>query len=193
MIYVNQLGYPHVHYNHNVANGGVPEERRNVATSGCGLCSACMIVNNLTTKRLEVEECARLAEECGANERVGSRMRVLGPVIAERYGLVYSTTNDPAELVAHLQNGGMAVANVAGDHDDYHGLFSSRSGHYVVIISTDGKELCVLDPSYQFGKFDTDSRRGKVRLDIPFIYCSLEDMEADVAPRDIHYYLFKRR
>ena len=28
MKFINQNDYPHVKYNHNVANGGVPEERR---------------------------------------------------------------------------------------------------------------------------------------------------------------------
>ena len=193
MHYVNQLGYPHVHYEHNVDHGGVIPERRNIATSGCGLCSACMVVENLTTKHLSVEECVKLTEACGANATVGSRMRILGPVIAERYGLEYCATNDPNEVTDCLRKGGQVIANVTGDHDDYKGLFSDRSGHYVVIIAVDGEELCVLDPSYRFGKFDTDERRNKVRLDIPFIYCSLADMEADVAACEIHYYLFRRR
>ena len=192
LYYVNQLGYPHVRYEHNIENGGVIPERRNVATSGCGICCACMIVGNLTPVRPSVEEFTKLTMECGANGIVGSRMRILGPVIAEKYGLEYSTTNDPQVLLAHLSTGGMAVANVSGDREGYKGLLSTRA-HYVVIERASGDELCILDPAYQFGKFDTDERRGKVRLELPRVYCSLADMEVDTATRDIHYYLFSRR
>lgn len=48
MLYLNQLDHRGVPYRHNVKNGGVPPERQNVATSGCGLCSMCMIVDQLT-------------------------------------------------------------------------------------------------------------------------------------------------
>ena len=49
MLYVNQLEYRDIPYQHNMAHGGAPEDRRNVATSGCGLCSACMIVDGSDT------------------------------------------------------------------------------------------------------------------------------------------------
>ena len=71
-------------------------------------------------------------------------------------------------------------------------MFTDR-GHYVVILSACGEELCVLDPAYQFGKFDRDDRRDKVRVEVPFLYCSVEAMEADVATREIHYYLFSQK
>ena len=45
MRYLNQLDYRHVPFYHNASGGGVPEDRRNVATSGCGLCSMCMTVD----------------------------------------------------------------------------------------------------------------------------------------------------
>jgi len=192
LYYVNQLGYPHVRYEHNVENGGVIPERRKVATSGCGICCACMIVGNLTAVRPSVEEFTKLTMECGANCRLGSRMRILGPVIAKKYGLEYSTTNDPQVLLAHLNAGGMAVAYVSGHREGHRGLLSNIS-HYVVIEKAVGEELCVLDPAYQFGKFDTEDRRGKVRLELPRVFCSLADMEADAEPREIHYYLFRRK
>ena len=192
LYYVNQLGYPHVRYEHNVENGGVIPERRNVATSGCGICCACMVVGNLTPVRPSVEEFTKLTMECGANGRVGSRMRILGPEIARRYHLEYGTTNDPQEMLSCLEQGGIVVANMAADPVTGKGLFTDR-GHYVVILSACGEELCVLDPAYQFGKFDRDDRRDKVRVEVPFLYCSVEAMEADVATREIHYYLFSQK
>lgn len=192
LYYVNQLGYPHVYYYHNAEGGGVREDRRNIGTSGCGLCCAAMALGNLTGIRLTPEEMSKFTMDCGANGVVGSRMRILGPALAEKYGLKYSHTNDPEEMLRCLDRGGQVIANVSGDHDDYKGLFSDRSGHYVLIIGREGEELCVSDPAYRFGKFDTDDRRHKIsRIQVPLVWCSLKYMEEDVAARAIHYYLLE--
>jgi len=192
MLYLNQLEYHHIPYNHNMDNGGVPEERRSVATSGCGLCSLCMIVDHLTVFYLDIEECVKLAEEHGANRKMGTDLRVLSPIVAEHFELDYFATNDRDELIEHLNNGGQAVANVGGDREGYAGLFSN-GGHYVVVVSIDGDEVCILDPSYEPGKFDEESRAGKVREDAPFLYCSIDDLMKDTDNRDPGFYLFKRR
>lgn len=192
MLYLNQNDYRTVPYYHNVANGGVPEERRWIATSGCGICSACMIVEHLTTKPLPLEECIKLSERSGANREIGTRMRLLGPLVAEIYDLDFEMTNDIDKLIAHLQAGGEAAVNVGGDHDDYVGLFSHK-GHYIVAVSTDGKEVCILDPSYTVGKYEEEGRKGKVRVNYPFAYCSVADLAADVQNREIPFYLFKRK
>ena len=192
MLYLNQKDYRNVPYYHNVANGGVPEERRWIATSGCGICSACMIVEHLTTKPLPLEECIKLSERSGANREIGTRMRLLGPLVAEIYDLDFEMTNDIDKLIAHLQAGGEAAVNVGGDHDDHVGLFSHK-GHYIVAVSTDGKEVCILDPSYTVGKYEEEGRKGKVRVNYPFAYCSVADLAADVQNREIPFYLFKRK
>ena len=95
MLYLNQLDYRGVPYRHNIKNGGVPPERQNVATSGCGLCSVCMIVDQLTVYSLSVPDCAALAEASGANWRVGCDMTILGPAAARRFDLEYGGTWDP--------------------------------------------------------------------------------------------------
>lgn len=192
MLYLNQLDYRDVPYHHNVANGGVPEKRRWISTSGCGICSACMIVEHLTARTLPLEECVKLSERSGANKEIGTRMKLLGPFIAELYDLEYSTTKDPKELIAHLQAGGEAAVNVGGDHDDHIGLFS-HGGHYIVAVAYDGEKVCILDPSYKVGKYEEEGRKGKVHVNYPFAYCSIEDLDADVQNREIPYYLFKRK
>lgn len=193
MYYVNQLGYPHIEYLHNVENGGAPEQRRNIATSGCGICSACMIVGNLTEVKPTVEEMRDLVYESGANARVGSRLRILGPAMAEKYGLLYDFTNDADEMMACLNDGGMVIANVAGDQEGYKGLFS-YIGHYVVILKAEGTLLCVADPAYRYGKFDTEENRPRIsRIEVPLVWTELKYMEEDVAARDIRYYLFRKK
>ena len=192
MLYLNQLDYRNVPYYHNMAHGGVPENRRWISTSGCGICSACMIVEHLTARTLPLEECIKLSERSEANREIGTRMHLLGPLVAELYHLEYSTTKDVNELLEHLRNGGEAIVNVGGDHDDYIGLFS-KGGHYIVAVSYDGEEVCILDPSYKVGKYEEEGRQGKVRVSYPFAYCSPENLDADVKNKEIPYYLFKRK
>ena len=195
MLYINQREYAHVPYNHNTDFGGAPEERRNVGTSGCGICCGCMIVDHLTTYRLTVEECVRLAEDSGANKFIGTSLRVLGPVIAEKFGLAFSTTSDRGELLAHLSRGGAAIAHIGGDREEHIGLFSHK-GHYVTVIAADAETqtACILDPTGSDpGKFDEPGRIGKVRIDKPFIYCSIDDLMKDVEPRNPGFYLFRRK
>ena len=192
MIYLNQLEYPEMKYNHNMDEGGAPEGWDNVKAAGCGLCSICMVVDQLTTKALELADCVRISEENGANRKLGTNMQILGPVVAGMYGLNYSNTNDPEAVRACLQNGGRVIANVGGDREGYVGLFS-HIGHYIVLVSIDGEEVCVLDPSRKEGKFEEEGREGKVRLGDPFVYCALEHLIKDCDNRDPGFHLFTRK
>ncbi len=192
MRYLNQLEYPDMKYNHNMDEGGAPEGKDNVKAAGCGLCCLCMVVDQLTTKTLELADCIRLSETCGANRKMGTNLRVLGPVVAELYGLTYSNTNDPEVVKECLQKGGRVVANVGGDRENYIGLFS-HIGHYIELVSIEGAELCILDPSRKEGKFDEEGREGKVRLGDPFVYCTMDDLVRDCANRDPGFHLFTRK
>ena len=56
MKYINQLDYPHLPYYTDAANPEKTEEEkmRTVAKSGCGLCCACMMIDQLTTEELKL-------------------------------------------------------------------------------------------------------------------------------------------
>lgn len=190
MLYLNQLEYSHIKYYHNAAHGGPIEGRDNVGTSGCGLCSLCMIVDHLTTDSLDLEECVRLSEESGANHSFGTDMKILGPIIAERFGLDMDTTTHKSVLIAHLQNGGEAIAHVGNKGEGVPGLFTAR-GHYVTLISAKNEEICILDPSFKDDKFDTDDRRDKVRIVSPFVYCTVDTLLGEIKGNG--FYLFKRK
>lgn len=192
MQYLNQLGYPHIAYMHGTSTGGVPKKYRNVGTSGCGLCSACMMVDRLTDQILTIEEAVKLSEDNGANIIAGTRMCILGPVLAEKYNLTFAMTKSTAELVDCLQRGGAAIINVGGNHDDYVGVFS-KGGHYIFGLSTDGENICILDPSWSSSKMHTPEREGKVLEDPPFLYCSLKTLEEDTQNRETPFYLFMRK
>ncbi len=192
MLYLNQLDYRHIPYYHNAGQGGPHPDYNNVATSGCGLCSLCMLINHLTGETLSVEECVKLSETVGGNYAIGTRMTVLGPVAAEKFGLEYSLTSDVRELVEHLKNGGEAIARVVGVKDGTLGIFT-RSRHYIQIPGLRGEQVMVLDPSFKEGKYDEPLRQGLVEVDYPFVYCSPEVLAAELDPANPEFYLFKKK
>lgn len=195
MKYVCQLDYPHIPYHTNTTRPELPESERNrtVAQSGCGLCSACMVVDYLTDRALSVEDCVRLSEDSGASPRRGTSMHILGPVLAEKFDLDYRNTNDLAEAIAHLRSGGAIIAHVRVPDGCEIGLFT-KGEHYIVLLSTDGKEFCILDPSYAEGKFDIPARAGKVNAkNAPYLYCDVNLVDAETATALPKYHLFSRK
>lgn len=190
MLFLNQKDYRHIPYMHDLDNGGAPPERRNVATSGCGLCTVCMIVDHLTTKSLSLEACARLSEDNGANRSAGCSLRILGPVIADMFDLDFTVTGSAEELVAHLQAGGEAAVNVRCSENGP-GIFTAR-GHWINAVSTDGKEVCILDPNYAPNKFRQYEDQGLIRVCEPFLYCSVETLHGETR-NEKPYCLFSRK
>lgn len=182
MIYIDQKQYAHVPYYNRADLGGPLPGRGTVATSGCGMCCLCMAVDHLTMESLAIEEAVRLAESSGANKGNGTSLRVLAPVVAERFGLRYQGSDSREDVVACLRSGGRVIANAAGDRDGKPGLFSHRQ-HYILLISTDGEQVCILDPYLYEGKFEEEGRAGKVRQEGVFLYCSLDTLMANVIDR----------
>ena len=118
MKYINQLEHRDIPYEHNLDHGGVPEEKRNVAAAGCGPSCLCMMVDALTLSTYELTDCLKLSNEVGANREIGTSLKILGPVVAERFNLNYGETSDLNELKAHLAKGGLAIANSGGDREE---------------------------------------------------------------------------
>ena len=171
---------------------GVPEEKRNVAAAGCGPSCLCMMVDALTLSTYELTDCLKLSNEVGANREIGTSLKILGPVVAERFNLNYGETSDLNELKAHLAKGGLAIANSGGDREGYTGVFT-HGGHYILVVSADDNEACILDPSYKEGKYEEPGRDGKARAVDGFVYCSLKVLAEDCANRTPSYYLFSRK
>jgi hypothetical protein len=195
MKYINQLEYAHLPYPTKIKLENIPEEKKKttVRSSGCGLCCACMTVDLLTDKSLDIEECVRIAEGCLANHGVGTDMSILGPVIAEKFGLSYSKTNDLEVGIEHLRAGGVIIAHVGIPKDATIGLFT-KSGHYISLISTDGKEFCILDPSWSEEKYKIPERLGRVNEDnYPYLYCDVNTVHSETKPGRTKYHLFPRK
>ena len=163
--YVNQRDYPHVLY---PTMTDLPEWTRNdstVSSAGCGLCSASMVVTNLTGKPFPLIDCLELSMRVNANHSPGTDMDRLAPYVAERFDLDLVMTDDPELLRQHLIKGYMAIDNATGDRteDGYVGVFS-HGGHYVAVvgIDEDHEHITVLDPSQVPDKYEEEGRKGKV-------------------------------
>ena len=120
-------------------------------------------------------------------------MNVLGPVIAEKFGIHYSKTSELTAAIRHLQSGGMIVVHVGVPEGKEIGLFT-KGGHYMAIISTDGEKFCFLDPSYTPEKFTVPERAGKVNTThAPFLYCDVNTLDRETKPGKVKYHLFSRK
>lgn len=193
MLYVNQLEHPYIRYEYNIDHGGAAEHNQNVARAGCGLCSMCMVVEHLTTHTLSLEDCVQLSYDSHANGNIGTDLEFLGPAAAEKFGMTYERTRDMDALVAWLQAGGEAVINVGGDDENGKGVFT-YCGHYIVAVSYENGEFCLLDPSYTEDKFEKNGNAHKVRVEAPFIYCSYDVLaEESIGKRELPLYMFKRK
>lgn len=195
MKYVNQLEYAHIPYPTRTKQPEYAPNGMNstVRSSGCGLCSVCMAIDILTDKTLEIEECVKISCGCEANYSRGTDMNILGPVIAEKFGVEYSKTSDLSEAIAHLQSGGVIVVHVGVPEGQEIGLFT-KGGHYMLLIATDGKEFCILDPSYSDEKFKMPERVGRVdESRAPYLYASVETVDSECKVGKVKYHMFKRK
>ena len=129
MLYINQRKYPDMPYQHNLKHGGAPADKSNISSAGCGLCCLCMVVENMTMHSFSLEECRQMVYDLKANMSAGSDLQIMGPAVAEKFGLTYDQTDDINKMLAHVHAGGMAVANSGGDREGYEGVFT-HGGHY---------------------------------------------------------------
>ncbi len=194
MLYINQLDHPNMEY---ITRLEIPDAdtHTTIATSGCGLCSACMIVDQLTTRVLTLEHARQISYDTKSNLRYGTSMRTFGPRVAEEFGLEFRATDSEEELAEHLRRGGKAILNVRGTVDGKPGLFA-KSGHYIVAIGISGSEICLLDPSCKEEKYNEPFRKEKVRVSYPFLYTDVENLQGEgspTVPEGKYIYLFSRK
>lgn len=186
MIYYNQNDYAHVSYPSEIH----PES--NIQTSGCGVCSACMVVENMTDQKFSVEECAKFSMEVGGRDNSGTDMEALAPALCERFGLAYESTDDKQKVLDFLNAGrGMVIANPGGDREGHIGLFT-KGGHYIVLAEARQRTVRVLDPNLKPDSFDREGRRGMVFVNGTDIYCDIDVVVEDCLNRSPAFYMFSK-
>ena len=197
MKYVNQLLHPDIPYPTHMADKTKTAEEKisNIARSGCGLCCASMMVDYLTGEELSLTDAVKMSALSAANRSRGTNMQYLAPMLAESFGLDYKFSADLDEAIEALRGGAFIIAHVRIDPETGLSLFTN-SGHYISLVSTDGKEFCILDPSYKPEKYEREDRKEKVDTShAPYLYCKVEDThEATVKEKGKpKYYIFQRK
>ncbi len=194
MKHINQRRYSYIPYPQLMDEPDNPYGKKaSVRGGGCGLCSACMVVDQLTTQTLSVRECTELSMLIGANHCDGTDMKMLGPAIAERFHLDFSVTNDIDEVVKALHNGARVIALVSAKDEGNKGIFT-KGGHYIVLISADEEdEICVLDPSWTSKKYTKWIKQGLVRGEGTLVYTTPEVLAAERKNESVGYFVFRRK
>lgn len=193
MRHINQLRYRNIPY---VQWTDLPDDPRGkngtVRSGGCGLCCACMVVDQLTTKTFPVREAAELSMAVGANHKSGTDMKIFGPVFAEKFGLEYAASTDINEAVEAVRDGGRVIVLVGNTEPQHKGIFT-KGGHYITIIAATKDEVCILDPGWTSKKFPKWEKEGLVRTEGTLVYTTPEILHNEGKTTAPTYYIFRRK
>ena len=182
MYYYNQNNYGSVKY-----DNPSTDKIETVATGGCGVCSACMVINNLAGKELyTVAQMARFSLSHGARDNSGTNeAKLLDELCKANKGFSWKRSSSVDELVNHLKAGGMAICN----QGDAYNVFST-AGHFVVADKMDGSNIDVLDPQMSSTKYDKYNRPQRIVKKTKYgCVVSKAEMAKACQDRTIRYYL----
>ena len=168
-----------------------------VSTSGCGPCSALMILENMTDKRYNMRDWINWVIGTGARVNGGTSMATLSKAMAKKFGFTVSTTSDESVLKNHLKRGGMAIGNCGGSYSGWRGLFST-AGHFFTIIGiTDDHYFIVLDPNWTSNKFTNSGnslskwrKQHAIQGQGTHVFVNADNLNRDTKTRTPSYYLF---
>ncbi|MBQ6381227.1 MAG: SH3 domain-containing protein [Clostridia bacterium] len=126
--------------------------KENIASSGCGVCSTAMVVNNMANQQLcTVASLARFSIANKARDNSGTNLfTLLEAVCSANSHFSYRVTSSKQELLNHLKSGKMAILN----QGESYRVFSS-GGHFVVAYKAVGNNIEVFDPAAYEGKYST--------------------------------------
>ena len=193
MRHINQRRYPYIPYPQYMAEPDNPRGKQGtVRSGGCGLCSACMIIDQLTTEKFSVRECTKLSMAVGGNHSSGTDMEILAPALAEKFNLDYKPSKDITAAIEAVRDGGRVIALVGATEPQHKGIFTT-GGHYIVVISATAEEVCILDPNWTSKNFKKWEKEGLVRMEGTLVYTTPEILHNEVKTIWPGYYIFRRK
>ena len=178
MVYYNQRNYKHIPY----PSQALPNAT--VASGGCGVCSASMVIENLLKCPFAPQKSAEFSIKNGGRVNGGTDMSKLSKALCCSFPLKFSVSSDIKTVASKVKNGAMAIAHAKGGTK---GLFST-SGHFVVLAEYKDGIFTVLDPYLYNGKYNTEYRRNKATLKGNYLYVSTDNVACDCTK----YYIFER-
>ena len=153
LYYYNQLDFSDVPYNK--PNG----TKKNIATSGCGVASACIVFNTLAQKTLyTIRQMAEFSKSVGARTNDGTNVfKLVSKLCEKNKDFSFTTSRDVEKLINHINKGGLAICN----QGDSYNVFSN-GGHYVVAYDVVDGNIAVADPSNKLNKYDLYNRPKRI-------------------------------
>lgn len=196
MRYVNQKDYPDLPYR---TRTDTPEDlhgqNSTVATSGCGLCSAIMMIDRLLVDsdyKFDIEDALQLSLDNKANHTFGTDYDIYSEALGNKFNIKHKLTNDINDVAECIRDGGCCVAKVS-TRENYKAVFT-KGHHYITVVSitTDGR-FVILDPSQVPGKYDEAIAEGRVEVQGHLCFCTPEVLEDEAeGMHPTKYYLFWR-
>lgn len=145
----------------------IADTSQTIGTSGCGPTAAAMIVTAIKGT-ISPPEMANLFTQYGYRSRNQGTYWSAFRFVADTFNIEYQETSNFQNAVQLVKNQNYVVVSCAN------GLFTT-GGHFVVITGIEGDTLKIYDPYLYTGKFETSTRRGKVKVDGNTVYCSIEN------------------
>lgn len=169
-----------------------------VKSGGCGVCTAANVLQFFGID-VSVKDMAKVFLDKKIRVNGGTDMHLAAKYLSDTYSLKYSTTSDENALIATLQAGAIATANVGGDRTGHMGILSN-GGHYINIIGYDGdppKPVIVFDVGYYAEKFTAAHRSPFVSVFTDkdgnvCLYTTAAALDADTKNRSPNYYIFTK-
>lgn len=156
-----------------------------IKSSGCGICSAAMIISNLTDTYIEPPKIAEYSVKNGFRvDGVGTAF-ALYPAIATKYNLSCVQTGDISKAIECIKKGGMVVCSTSGGENK---LFSS-GGHLFVMTGVSGDEVEFYDVGIYSGKYNTIYRKARCKVKNDFVYVNKNEAKKHITT----YFMFERK
>lgn len=153
-----------------------------IKSSGCGICSACTIIANLTNEYIEPPEMAAYSVQRGHRiDGVGTSHSLYFD-IAKKYNLKCTQSYDIYDAVQCVRDGGMVVCSTNGGANK---LFST-GGHLFVMSDCIGNECEFFDSDNYSGKYQTAYRKQRCYEKDGKIYVNINEAKKHIAV----YYCF---
>ena len=191
---VNQNDYPDKIY---ITKTNKPEPDKTsglsttIKSSGCGICCGVMVAN-FFGNNMSIDDAIQLSYDYQANTGFGTKYKPYATGLCEKLNLTCERTFDADKLYECLDNGGCAVVNVGGDHDDHVGVFS-HVGHYIFIYKHVNDEVYILDPGIEPEKYKEENRKDKVRFEDEFVISNIKYLLEDMENRETPIFMFNKR
>ena len=138
-----------------------------IGSSGCGPTCASMIVT-ATKGTITPDTMSDLFVRYGYRSSNNGTYFSAFRFVADTFNIGYEETYRLDDAVNLLRNNHYVVVSCAN------GLFTT-GGHFIVLVGIDGDTIKIYDPYLYAGKFETSTRRGKVRVEGNTVYCSIDN------------------